>query len=71
MFFANDFYCAELVPWIMRRNRKVHVVYDAHELYIPQDDQPLNKRYTFFYKKEKRAIKEADLVICANKEKRS
>lgn len=69
LFFANDFYCAELIPWVRRRNKKVHVVYDAHELYVPQDDQPLNKRFEFFYKKERRAIKEADLVICANKER--
>lgn len=71
LFFANDFYCAELVPWIKRRNKNAHIVYDAHELYIPQDGKPLNRRFDFFYKKEKRAINEADLVICANTERAS
>ena len=69
LFFANDFYCAELVPWIKRKRKNAHIVYDAHELYIPQDGKPLNKRFKFFYKKEKRAVNEADLVICANEER--
>ena len=71
ILFANDFYCAELVPWIKRKSKNIHIVYDAHELYIPQKDKPLNKRFEFFYKKEKRAIHDADLIICANNERAS
>ena len=71
LLFANDFYCAELVPWVKRKNKNAHIVYDAHELYIPQKDKPLNKRFEFFYKKEKRAIHDAELVICANNERAS
>lgn len=66
LLFANDFYCAELVPWVKRKRNNAHIVYDAHELYIPQKDKPLNRRFDFFYKKEKRAIYDAELVICAN-----
>lgn len=69
IFYANDFYSAELVQWVKRVKRNVKIVYDAHELYIPEPGKPLNLRFNFFYKKEKRAIHTADLVICANDER--
>lgn len=69
LFFANDFYCAELVLWAKRRNKKLKIVYDAHELYIPYKGQRLNSRFKFFYRKEKMAINIADLVLCANQDR--
>ena len=70
IFYAHDFYGA--LPLLFNKIKKSakKYVYDAHELYIPVEGERFSKRDRFFYFFEKRAIKKANLVICAQ-EKRS
>lgn len=69
VFYAHDFYMAELAIWVKKKYPKVTLIYDAHELFIPQAGQPWSKRFEYFYRKEKQVVKCADLVIAANKER--
>lgn len=66
LFYAHDYFSARLVAWIKKKQPKVKVVYDSHELIIPEKGKPINKRNYFFYIGEKSAIKNADMVICAS-----
>ncbi|MBT3171149.1 MAG: glycosyltransferase [Rhodospirillaceae bacterium] len=45
------------------------LVYDAHELIIPEKGQQLGRRNGFFYRLEKRILPRAALIIAANPER--
>lgn len=66
LFYAHDYFSASLVSWVKKKKPKIKVVYDSHELIIPEKNIKLNLRNYFFYMLEKEAISCADLVFCAS-----
>jgi len=66
--YAHDFYMA-LPGLIAARLGKAKLIYDAHELIIPDQDTPSTGRESFFYRVEYLAVRWANLIICANTER--
>lgn len=69
LVYVHDYYLAHIIKWIKRSFPMTKVVYDAHELIIPDRGEKLSKRDLFFYQMEKRSIHDADLVVCANEDR--
>lgn len=69
LFYAHDYYTCNLVRWAKKRWRGGKIVYDSHELIIPDGLHKLSKRDRYFYTNERHAVKDADLVICASAER--
>ena len=69
VFYGHDYYSALLVKLLLGRKHCKKVVYDAHELYIPQPGIPFTTRSRFFYKIEKSIVKKVDMMVCANQER--
>ena len=69
LVYAHDYYTA--IPLLLLKRKKIGIkyVYDAHELYIPVKNARFSKRDWFFYYMERKSIKEADLVICAQEDR--
>lgn len=67
ILYAHDFYSAIFVDLANRKNKRM--VYDAHELFIPQNGVKMSLRDKFYYQLEKKAIKKADKLICALSER--
>ena len=67
--YAHDYYSTVLISWIKKKKPYLKVIYDAHELIVPEDGKRISRRDTFFYKFEKKAMKCADLIICASDER--
>lgn len=65
VLYAHDFYCALPLLILKIKKKSDKFIYDAHELHIPEKYKQLNLRDKFFYFFEKKAIKKADLIICA------
>ena len=68
IFYAHDYYSALLVFLLQGKRYCKKIIYDAHELIIPEKSIK-DYRMRFFYFFEKRIIKKADLVICASEER--
>lgn len=68
ILYCHDYYSALLAFLCRRKKYCKHVIYDAHELIIPESGHK-DKRQSFFYWFEKQIIKKVDLVICASKER--
>ena len=68
IIYVHDYY---LLPWgsIAKLFTGAKLVYDAHELLVPDDSRVPPRREKFYYNLEKRTIKNADLVISANEKK--
>lgn len=65
---AQDYFT--LFPaWLAARLCRAKLVYDAHELVIPGADAASNLRSHFWYSLEKLLIRQADLVIAANRDR--
>lgn len=64
--YLHDYYSCVLSLFV---HRKKTVIYDAHELIVPDDNMPDNLRDKFFRVFEKRAVKIADLIIVANEQR--
>lgn len=69
IIYAHDFYSA--LPAIIMKSLNISkkMIYDAHELYVPSNEDKFSMREYFFYFFEKIAIKRADLVICAQEKR--
>lgn len=65
---AHDVFMA-FPGWIAARISGAKLVYDAHEVVIPEPDFKLGLRDRIWYWLEFPALKRADLVICANEER--
>ncbi len=65
--YGLNFYAA--FPCLLIRNRVKKVLYDAYEYYIPEKRKKFGLRNWFFYLLEKRIIRKADAVTCANEER--
>lgn len=62
---AHDFHMA--VPgWIAARLCGARLVYDAHELYIPEPEREMTRNARFWYRLEKWTLPRVDQVIAAN-----
>lgn len=71
VFYAHDYFSAALVGWVRKRYPKTTIIYDSHELIFPAKGFVQSKRDDFFGYFEKKAIKDANLVICASDERAS
>lgn len=69
LFYAHDYYSAGLVGWVHKKFPSVKIVYDAHELCMPEKGKKTGVRDLFFYNNEKWNIKKPNLVICATDER--
>lgn len=66
--YCHDYYSAILAFMLKSRKYCKHIVYDAHELIIPEKGVK-DLRLKFFYFFEKLIIKKVDKVFCASKER--
>lgn len=66
--YCHDYYSAILAYLLLKTNYSGKVIYDAHELMIPEPGQN-DKRLSFFYWFEKRIVKKVNLLICASEER--
>lgn len=66
--YCHDFYSAILVYLLIKTHYSGKIIYDAHELIIPEEGRK-NKRLNFFYWFEKRVVKKVKLLICASKQR--
>lgn len=69
IIYAHDFYGAFLLLYFLKKKNSKKYIYDAHELYIPNNNDQFTMRDRIFYFFEKLAIKKADLVICAQEKR--
>lgn len=70
IIYGHDFYASTLVDYfLIRRMYGCKVVYDAHELIIPEPQYPLSRKARVTYEFEKYAIRHADCVICTKEER--
>ena len=68
--YCHDYYSSILAYLLIKTHYSGKIVYDAHELIIPEDGYK-NNRLSFFYWFEKRIVNKVDLLICASKERGS
>lgn len=69
ILYAHECYLA-FPGWLASRFTNSRLVYDAHELIIPEAETTLkSKREEFFYLQEKFIIRRADIVIAASEER--
>ena len=69
IFYAHDYYSAWIAKKMFSRKYCKKIVYDAHELIIPEEGKPFTLRQRLFYYFEKSIIKKVDLLICASPER--
>jgi glycosyltransferase involved in cell wall biosynthesis len=65
---AHDFFMA-FPGWLAARTVGARLVYDAHELIVPEPGRALSRRDRFWYRLERWAAPRADLVIAANSQR--
>lgn len=68
ILYAHDYYSALLVRLLLGRKYCKKIVYDAHELIIPEEGHS-DARMKFFYKMEKAIVHKVDLLVCASQER--
>lgn len=69
IYYAHDLYTAIAFLFIRRFRKKSIFIYDSHETIFPQKGIKFGLRDYFFYFFDKKAIKRADLVISAQKDR--
>lgn len=68
IIYCHDYFSAILAFWAIKCYRKSKVVYDAHELIIPEKGVK-NRRLSFYGWFEKKIVNKVDLLICAKEER--
>lgn len=68
IFYAHDYYSALIARLLMDRKYCKKIVYDAHELIIPEEGIK-SSRMTFFYRMERAIVHKVDLLVCASEER--
>jgi glycosyltransferase involved in cell wall biosynthesis len=68
VIYVHDFYLP-LIGLLAASALGARLVYDAHELIIPEHGERLGLRDMIFYQGERLSIKHADLIIAANQER--
>ena len=66
--YCHDYYSSLLAYLLKSRQCCKYLIYDAHELIIPESGVR-DRRLAFFHFFEKRIINKVDKVICANEER--
>ncbi len=66
IFYGHDYYSAWLVKKLLGKKYCSKVIYDAHELIIPEEGKPFSRRSRMFYNFEKKVVGKVDLLICAS-----
>lgn len=69
ILYAHDYYSAWIVKQMLSRKYCKKIIYDAHELIIPEEGKKMTVRQKFFYNIEKSIIRKVDLLICASSER--
>jgi len=69
ILYAHDFSSALPALYMKCFNKCDKLIYDAHELFIPQNGIRFSLRDKFFYWFERKLIKKADLIICAQEKR--
>ena len=69
IFYGHDYYSSLIIWYLLKGNFCKKIVYDAHELYIPEHGKKFSLRSRFFYFFEKRIIRKVDLIVCASDER--
>lgn len=65
---AEDYFTT-FSGWCAAKLCNAKLIYDAHELIIPEPNQKMGKRNKFWYFLEKWTVHRADLIIAANRER--
>lgn len=66
--YCNDYYSALLAYYLLRTNFSGSIIYDAHELIIPEEGKK-DKRQRFFYWFERHIVHKINLLICASQQR--
>ena len=66
--YCHDYYSSLLAYYLVLTNYSGKIVYDAHELIIPEDGIT-DRRLRFFYWFERKIVKKVDLLVCASQER--
>lgn len=69
ILYCHDYYSALLAYFLGSRKRCGKIVYDAHELIIPEPGSRMGMRQRFFFQFEKRIVHDVDLLVCASPER--
>lgn len=69
IIYAHDYYCCILNIFYKIFKKKKYFIYDAHELFIVEKYFKHSIRENLFYFFEKKAIKNTDLLICAEEKR--
>lgn len=67
--YAHDYYSSLLCRLVLGHRYCKKVIYDAHELIIPEDGCKMGFRQKFYYRSEKSIVDKVDLVVCASEER--
>ena len=70
LVYCHDYYSAILAYLLIKTHFSGKIIYDAHELIIPEKGHE-SKRLKFFYWFEKRIVNRVNLLICASKQRGS
>lgn len=69
IFYAHDFSSAPEAIYMKLSRKCEKLVYDAHELFYPEENVHFSLRDYLFYFCEKWVIKHADVIICAQSDR--
>jgi len=69
IFYAHDFSSAPEAIYMKLSRKCGKLVYDAHELFYPEENVHFSLRDYLFYFCEKWVIKHADVIICAQSDR--
>ena len=69
IFYAHDYFSALLAKLLLDKKFCKRIVFDEHELIIPESGKKMRRRQTFFYRFEKAIVHCVDLVVCASEER--
>lgn len=67
--YGHDYYSAPIIGYKIGMAKKCLLIYDAHELYVPNNSSSFREKIVFNI--EKKAITTADLVICASEKRKT
>ncbi len=68
IFYAHDYYSALLANLVIKRKLCRKIIYDAHELIIPEKRHS-DARMKFFYRMERSIVHKVDMIVCASSER--
>lgn len=67
--YAHDYYSSLLCKLLLRKKYCEKIIYDAHELIIPEEGKKMGFRDKIYYNVEKSIVNNVDFVVCASEER--